>query len=297
MAVAKFITSTKLFEYLDTEVMSALRSHGILSLFNYAWLNEDDPDPEFIGLAKWSLDGLHAIFQPERNDNFYSQIQFESLLTICDDLEALMEVSRLAIGNALWMADMVKADAFDHNHHFWLNHINSMTLLGMASDRVRDLFLLIAFDESFKNYLKSRKGPNRRIGELEPNHYQYPFHDAFSLPKMERYGLQLTALQALAKAIYEQRDARNDTVHEVATQAGIRTKMWFRNNEGVASSRFNNSFSVINDSWTKAQEAHLHTIDNSLAAVSDWYLNLVRATSHIFDIEHSLRVGTIIRTT
>ena len=264
-------------------------------LFDYSWLNENDPDPEFIGLAKWSLDGLHGLFLPDREDNFYTQTQFETLSTVCSDLEALMDVSRLAIGNALWMADMVKADAFDHHHHFWLNHINSMTLLGMASDRVRDLFLLIVFNESFKGYVRSRKGPGKKIGELESKHYQYPFHDALALPKMETCGQQLKALGILAKAIYEQRDARNGTVHEVATQAGILTKRWFQNSEVQTAAQLNRSFSVASDAWTKAQESHVKTIDDSLVAVTEWYLNLVRATSNVFDIEHTLRTSRTTR--
>lgn len=295
MAVAKFISSTKLFEYLDEEVTEALRSHGLLSLFNYAWLNEYDPDPEFVGLAKWSVDGVHGLFLPARDENFYSQAQFESLTTISSDLEALMDVSRLAIGNALWMADMVKAHITDHHHHFWLNHINSMTLLGMASDRVRDLFLLIVFNDNLKHYVKSRKNANRLIGKLEPKHYQYPFHDGLSLPKMEKCASQLLALQELAKEIYEQRDARNDAVHEVATQAGILTKKWFRDKEAETYSKLHSSFSVSSDAWVKAQEAHAHTIDSSLLDVTEWYLNLVRATSHVFDIEHNLRIEQHIK--
>ena len=44
MPVAKFLTPPKLFEYLDEEVKEALRRHGILRLFDYAWLNEYDED-------------------------------------------------------------------------------------------------------------------------------------------------------------------------------------------------------------------------------------------------------------
>ena len=294
MPVAKRLTLPKLFEYLDEEVKLALIGHELLSLFDYSWINEYDPDPEFIGLYKWSLDGSHGLFQADCDDNFYTQIQFESLSIICSDLEALMDVSRLAIGNALWMADMVKADVFDHHHHFWLNHINSMTLLGMASDRVRDLFLLVVFDEDFKHYVSSRKGRRKDIGEHQSKHYQYPFYDAISLPKMEKCASQLISLQVLAKSIYEKRNARNTTVHEVATQAGILTKRWFQNNEAQTAARLSSQFSVTSDTLTKAQNSHLNTIETSLGEVIEWYLNLVRATSQVFDIEHTLRTKKML---
>ena len=295
MPAAKRPTSPKLFEYLDEEVKSALKDHELLSLFDYSWMNEYDPDPEFIGLSKWSLEGLHGLFQADCDDNFYTQIQFKSLSIICSDLEALMDVSRLAIGNALWMADMVKGDAFDHHHHFWLNHINSMTLLGMASDRVRDLFLLVAFDECFKHYVSSRRGRSKAIGEYQSKHYQYPFYEAISLPKMERCASQLISLQALAKSIYDKRNARNTTVHEVATQAGVLTKRWFQNNEAQIAARLKNQFSVTSCTVITAQNSHLNTIETSLADVTEWYLNLVRATSQVFDIEHTLRTKTNTR--
>ena len=83
MPIAKCLTSPKLFEYLDEEVKSALIDHKLLSLFDYSWINEYDPAPEFIGLYKWSLDGLHGLFQAACDDNFYTQIQFESLSIIC----------------------------------------------------------------------------------------------------------------------------------------------------------------------------------------------------------------------
>lgn len=293
MPIAKFLTSPKLFEYLDVEVKEALKRHGILSLFDYAWLNEYDPDPEYIGLFKWSNYGFHSLFQlhvlsrSDCEENFYTQDQFESLSTICRDLEALMDVSRLAIGNALWMADMVKADAFDHHHHFWLNHISSVTLLGMVSDRIRDLFLQIVFDESFDDYRKARRAKN--IGEHQPNHYQYSFHDASSLSKMERCTSQLVAIQHLAKAIYVERQARNDTVHEVATQAGILTKKWFEDPSIETFVRLKKSFHDTSEVRIKVQDLHLHTIDSSLKAVTEWYQNLVRAASHVFDIEYVLR--------
>lgn len=296
MPVAKFLTPPKLFEYLDEEVKEALRRHGILRLFDYAWLNEYDEDPEYIGLFKWSNYGFHTLFQSnalsqsDSEENFYSQDQFESLSIICRDLEALMDVSRLAIGNALWMMDMVKADAFDHHHHFWLNHISSVSLLSMVSDRVRDLFLCVTFDQSLKDYAKAHKA-NGSNSQDSAKAYQHSFRYAASLQKMNACSSQLAALQTLAKLIYEQRQARNETVHEVATQAGILTKKWFSSPNVETYTKLSSFSRPTPDVQSKLQNVHLHTIDSTLKAVTEWYQNLVRATSHVFDIEHILRTG------
>ncbi len=66
----------------------------------------------------------------------------------------------LAIGHALWMSELIKSQSsfFFHDHHFWLNHINSVTLLGMALDRLRDLFL-VAWNPAFTNI----PSPMRRL--------------------------------------------------------------------------------------------------------------------------------------
>lgn len=70
----------------------------------------------------------------------YSRDEYKRLITACEDLESLMQLARLAIGHALWMSDLIKSESRNlfHHHHFWLNHINGVTLLGMASDRLRE---------------------------------------------------------------------------------------------------------------------------------------------------------------
>jgi hypothetical protein len=290
MSVEKFLAAEKLFEYLDIEVKQVLSRHDIHGLYDYAWDDEHTANSEFVGLAKWSLDGLHSLTQENAALKFYTQKQFESLNLICTDLDSLMEVARLAIGNALWMAELVKERALDDNHYFWLNQISSVTLLGMASDRVRDLFLAITFKMTFYDYKASRKGKLSVIDSLDVRQFQYPFLDAKNRAVAQEIKVQLERLQTLVSAINDQRKVRNITVHEVATRAGVLTKQYF--DQPRADKAFNQipSVTALREVSEKIHEDHRETIATSLDNVTAWYQNLARAVACIFDIEHTLRV-------
>jgi hypothetical protein len=41
---------------LKREVQAALKDAAIYEIGSYGWLNEDEPDPEFIGHAMWQVD-------------------------------------------------------------------------------------------------------------------------------------------------------------------------------------------------------------------------------------------------
>lgn len=301
MPVSKFISTSKLFEYLDNEVSEALMRNGISSLHNYGWQDEGTPSDEYIGLAKWSLDGIHTLEYVDSPDAYYPRDEHERLHLITDDLESLMEIARLAIGHTLWMADLAKSDAFDHNHSFWLNHINSLTLLGMVSDRVRDLFLAICFRTSFKRY--KRRYEDDPIGDLNSGHYQYPFVHAqqyfanslASTPYLCEIENELKELCLLAGVIYDRRVARNATVHDVATQAGHLTKRYYE--------KLKNGLLLVGAEVTDSPESkwdmhvaeHRVLIDAAVSDTSKWYLDLVKATSLVFDVEYALRQAAVIR--
>lgn len=204
MSVTKFLTPEKLFEYLDQEVAEALKRHEIRSMYSYAWEGEDEPSDEFIGLAKWSVDGLQHLDHEETDGSHYSREEHEQICVASTDLEGLMDMSALSIGQTLWLADQVKADVLGKNQFFWLNYINSLTLLGMASDRVRDLFMAIYFRRRYKKYLQERDGIVLRVdGEnLEPDFYQYPFAHASLESTEDKVRSQLASLSRLGAQIY-----------------------------------------------------------------------------------------------
>lgn len=301
MSVQKFISTSKLFEYLDNEVSEVLMRHGIASLYNYAWEDEETPCDDYIGLAKWSLDGIHLLEYVESPDAYYTHEEHKRLQLICADLESLMEIARLAIGHTLWMADLAKSDAFDHNHYFWLNHINSLTLLGMVSDRVRDLFLAIYFRTDFDRYKDLHKKDS--VGDLNSGHYQYPFAHArqdyasnwASTPYLRDVENELNELCLLAGAIYERRKARNATVHDVATQAGHLTKRYYKKRENGLFLAGADVAESPDRKWDTHVTEHGVSIDAAVSDTSKWYLDLVKTISLVFDVEHALRQAALIR--
>lgn len=232
----------------------------------------------------------------------YTRNQYQKLIAVADDLEALMEIARLSIGHTLWMADLAKAEAFNDNHHFWLNHINSLTLLGMASDRMRDLFMEIIYGLDIEKYIpKMKKAP---IGNLMPWDFPYPFSAAKSSPKnlknshkQPELNNQLDCLFVLTEAISVKRRIRNGTVHKVATRAGILTTRFFNTlknnsngqNTGIATHNYE-YYVGLQAKDNAVQPSHGETLDSALTLVIEWYHDLAKATSIVFDIEDFLRM-------
>ena len=285
------INPEKLLAQIDLSIRSALSNHELRSLFDYGWQDEQTVDPDYIGLAKWAQDGLHSPFQPDETDNYYDKDRFQSLTIIVTELEALMELSRLAVGNALWQSKLAGADAFDDNHHFWLNHINSMTLLGMCSDRLRDLLLVVIFNKTFDEYVQEGKG--RRIGGMDARWYQCPFIEAQTVVGNVAAMSVLAAALPLAERIYTARRERNETVHEVATRGGKLTKKLFESFDSGAASSLNKSYNSNLAAWELALSQNRLHVDSSLIFVIGWYRDLVALSSKVFDVEHNLRKSRI----
>jgi hypothetical protein len=49
MPVEKFISTAKLDEYIRSEMEERLATNEICKLDSYGWLDEDTPDPDFLG--------------------------------------------------------------------------------------------------------------------------------------------------------------------------------------------------------------------------------------------------------
>lgn len=222
--------------------------------------------------------------------DYYSKDEHEQICVISTDLEALLDMSALSIGQTLWLSDQVKADMLGKNQFFWLNYINNLTLLGMASDRVRDLFLSIYFRTSLADYRNERKGKNLEDGQLKPDYYRYPFAHALSDATHDGIKKQLDALNELAGTIYKYRELRNDTVHDIATREAKLTKQYFADGERR---KLNNQLVISTAAFREHKKTitrdHEQTVDEAVQTSTDWYMKLVLASSHIFYIDHEQR--------
>ncbi len=313
MTVTKFIKTPKLFEYLDQEVSEALHRHGIREMFDYAWVGEDTPSDEFVGLAMLGSEHHSPVLYGRQTPIGFSREEYERLITTCEDLESLMQLARLAIGHNLWMSDLIKSQSsfFIHDHHFWLNHINSVTLLGMASDRLRDLFLAAYYRTTYEQYKRKnsktiispvklnsgfvqfnrrKKTSNSRInpGELASGYYQYPFADATSAPSSPVIATNLLELFELAGQIYLSRESRNSTVHDLATKAAKYLKEFLATDSPGRMTRDTIPYKELLENPQKVHEANCTELDDVITIVTDWYRDLVKAASITFEIEYVL---------
>lgn len=290
MTVTKFIKNPKLFEYLDLELSEALHRHGIRDMFDYAWVGEDTPSDEFVGLAMWGSEHSSPVLYGCQTPSGYSSEEYQRLITICEDLESLMQLARLAIGHTLWMSDLIKSQSrfFFHDHHFWLNHINSVTLLGMASDRLRDLFLAAYFRTTFEQYKEENWERVINPGGLKSGYYQYPFADASTAPHLSGIATNLVELFDLAGKIYQRRKSRNATVHDLATKAAKFMKEFLAGDSPGLMTRGATSHKEMLENSQKVHEANCAELDDAIRFVTDWYRDLVKATSITFEVEYVL---------
>ena len=290
MTVTKFIKKRKLFEYLDLEVSEALQRHGIHDMFDYAWVDEDTPSDEFVGLAMWGSAHSSPFLYGCQIPSGYSREEYELLITTCEDLESLMRLARLAIGHTLWMSDLIKSQSifFSHDHHFWLNHINSVALLGMASDRLRDLFLAAYFRTTFKKYKDENRKRVINPGGLRSIFYQYPFVDASTAPRLPGIATNLEKLIHLAEKIYQNRESRNATVHDLATKAAKFMKAFLASDSPGLMTHDATSHKEMLEKSQKIHKANCAELDDAIGFSVDWYCDLVKAASITFEVEYVL---------
>ncbi len=162
MSIQKFITNNKLVEYLDREATDLLLSHAVYDIGNYGWQSEDTEDPEYIGHAMWQT---NPPVETEWDYIFNTGVvrhrptEKQKLLTVAgNDFEGLMRASRMSIGLCLLHKSIAMQKPLADNHYFWLHHTDSILQLDIASDRLREYFIVTFFDETSERYKSKSNG-------------------------------------------------------------------------------------------------------------------------------------------
>lgn len=283
MALVPFIKNEKLLEYLDIELRKALESRCVYPLASYAWLDEDTPNDAYIGLAKWELESPEWTIS--LHGNALSEIEKTRLISMeiaGEDLRGLMEMSRVSIGHAIFYSELAKKSPFELHDPFWIHHLNAMTMLNMASDRLRDIFLLGVFKQTAKEYKRGKHN--------DAKHYDYPFSDAMTLPFVSQFKGELLALIDLAKNIYDEGiNKRNDMVHELATALGRLAKATAGKNIDPFKQGREHSYDELRKAWDESNQRHENEIEGAVQSLVAWYERLVQATALVCDIEHTIR--------
>jgi hypothetical protein len=279
---------------LDREVRSVLNDAQIYDIASYGWLNENDPDPNFIGYAMWDTDqpsiDHNALFGEQAVGRRPSEIE-KIILTVGQDFTGLMQASRLSIGLALVWHRQARHDPFGDSPFYWLHHTDSFLKLAIASDRLRDLLVVACTGNSLRFY-KSQARRNRL--------FVTPFNEAKGLLAARglldaRLAEPVASLPLFGAKIFEFIDRRNTIVHDVAT----RMAKLMRDTVSKLQERFNreqvNGFptSPLPEdpaALAAVQEARDRELraetDGSLQEVVAWYQLLIQAGNAVFEIEH-----------
>ncbi len=292
MPVQKFITTEKLVEYLDQEASNLLLSNDVFDIGNYGWLSEDTEDPDYIGHAMWQI---NPPVETEWEYLFgngpvrHQPTEKEKLLTVAgNDFEGLMRASRMSIGLCLLHKSIAVQKPLDENHYFWLHHIDSMLQLNMASDRIREYFIVAFFDETSKTYKdKGRKN----------SWYVTPFIQARDHCQENQIKPNIanavTPLPDMAGKIYSFRELRNGIVHNISTKLGkmhkelIERQQQAYDTTNIVKNR--PGYDSMLERQKEINEEHEKELSESSSMIIEWYKTLVKFSSHIFESEHWLR--------
>ncbi len=295
MSVEKFITTEKLVEYFDHEAGNLLLLQDVHDIGNYGWQSEDTEDPEYIGHAMWQISPpveteWEYLFgnDPVR----HRPTEKEKLLTIAgNDFEGLMRASRMSMGLCLLHKTIAMKNLLDNNHYFWLHHTDSILQLNMASDRIREYFVVAFFDKTSDIYkTEGRKN----------SWYVTPFIQARDHCQENQIKPNIIntvmPLPDMADKIYSFRKLRNGIVHDISTRLGKmhhelieKQQRAFDSEQSVNTVNDIPEYNTMHQKKKELNEEHKKKISESSDLIIEWYKTLVKFSSHVFEAEHWLR--------
>jgi hypothetical protein len=257
----------KFFRELHDEAEELLQKHEIYKILSYGWADEDTPDKEFIGLAIWQMSPpfKHDLvsLMGNRTPTYSPTKRDEILLQNGDDFVGAMLFARRSLGVALCFAAISEPNAFGGNEEFWQEYATTLMWLNIASDRLRDFFLMARFGQRKKQYGLAKS-------------YSEPFTKA---AQGASGNLQecLVQLSHITEELQKHRKDRDEVVHEVATITAHRAIELLRKQRTLANGQ--------QESTTFRDEALPPAIDK----MKLWYGRLVKAGTLIFEFEGSSR--------
>jgi hypothetical protein len=279
-------------EAIEREIQTVLKEAGIYNIDSYGWLNENDPDPEFIGHAMWQEDQLSIDYNALINEQPVRMRPDEAeklRVTAGEDFCGLMEASRLSIGLALLWHRHARTNPWNENPFFWLHHTDAFLKLAVASDRLRELLVVSCTGSSSNSYWNNAK--QNRL-------YVTPFKEAEQLLaarglRDSRLTQPLESLPTIGAAIFDYVNRRNKIVHEVATRMAKIT----RDSVSELQERFDQTKKTGFSPRSDYPDDFLHAadeevrklqaeIDNAMDELQKWYELLVRASNYVFQVEY-----------
>jgi hypothetical protein len=280
---------------LDVQIQAVLDDNGVYDVTMYGWQDHDTPDPNSLGHYLWQaappfaqdwealLNYKRPTLSPSASDEF--------LLQQGEDFVGTMLFARRSIGLALCHAKAANPRTLDEDDEFWHGYTSSLLWLNIASDRLREYFLMGVFQQTGDDEYKEGVRKDSQKSRLwKHQHYLKPFKVAVGTSDVECE--LLTALRPVAKAIGQRRKERNQIVHDMATRTARRSIMLLREQRENA---LNGPPPPPPDlTFTELQAcSHLNPQYDELQAatinMTAWYLDLINASNLVFQIEHAMR--------
>ena len=284
-----------LLETLRNTANEFLGADGIYPVLDYAWEGEDTPSSEYTGLAIWITDAPFKL-----DHNFWHRTvpppeptkQDEIFHKAATDFIGTMELARNSIGLTRYSWEHRRPDyVLDDEDTFWEYRATAVLWLNVASDRIRDYFVMARFGISAKEY--------KKLDEKKNGIYARPF-------RMHQTGEREYAKKAalgvmpLAERLGTFRRTRNEIVHDTASRRGRSALVSLSNQREEAKKKPfvpRSMTTVVFDSSGRAEaikaieEAKQKELRGALRELREWYLLLVRASSMVFEFEYWKRIN------
>jgi hypothetical protein len=272
---------------LQAYVDQALRDHELYEITGYGWSDCDTMDPEFAGHALWQTrppaePDWERIFGGGLPQTNPSPTQ-ETLVTHGEDFIGAMEAARQAAGLALCLNQTLDP-GFPDDDHYWFHTATCALWLGIASDRIRDYFLLALFGQTDKEFFKTHK---------QPAHWAAPFSVSLQNAGDQRERELLTTLESLGQVLRAAREERHTITHAIATRTAQRSAETLSEQRTRATNRdpYPSRNDITFEELRASQPSTYHRDERAQAfqRFKAWYECLVRASNLVFEIEYNRR--------
>lgn len=280
--------SANLLTALRKIVNDLLNAEGIYPVLDYGWEDVDTPSSEFAGLAMWITD---APFEPDFNcwdrvapppePSTRDQIFYKA----GEDFVGTMDLARASIGLNRYSWELRKPeDLLDDEETFWEHRAAAALWLNIASDRIRDYFIMARFGIPTQEYKKLSKENRNYLRPFEAHH------------EGEGVSARKTAVELLpiAKELQRFRKTRNGIVHDVASRQGRNAVISLSSQReeatrrpfGPRSAKVMTDVKEVMDASKLLQQVRQQELRDAMQELRDWYLLLVKASSMVFEYEY-----------
>jgi hypothetical protein len=275
----RLVRLKSLLGVLSAEAEELLVQNKVWDVSSCGWKDEDTPNAEYVGIAMWEMNPPFehdwGTLLEGRTPKHHPTERDEVLLRNGEDLIATMIFARRSLGMALCFAAVCDPDVTGGSDEFWQEYATTLMWLNIASDRLRDFFLMARFGQKKKQYEKRYRDENNTT--TVP--YSAPFK-AGTQGAASNLSKCLDELALLAENLQEHRHERNDRVHEVATIAAQRSIDLLREQRRLAGQA----------SYQTSPIFHDEALPPAVEAMKVWFGRLMKATALVFEFEYFDRI-------